>query len=188
MGMILVLTTLSDENLRRVLADPPLVWKVLAPDDSEPYDDARNEAGEGGSDDDVVLGDGEGEEDDLDKAWHGIHFLLTASAWEGQPPLHFLVAGGTPVGDIDVGYGPARVLTSAEVASVHRALSELPDDTLRARFDPAAFQQADIYPGIWDRDSKEHDLLLYLMDYLGTLRAFLERAVAARMGLVISVT
>jgi hypothetical protein len=24
---------------------------------------------------------------DVDKAWHGIHFLLTGSTWEGEAPL-----------------------------------------------------------------------------------------------------
>ncbi len=23
---------------------------------------------------------------DIDKAWHGIHFLLNGNAWEGEPP------------------------------------------------------------------------------------------------------
>ena len=41
MGMCLALCTLSDENLRKVLADPPLIWKVIAPDDPEVYENSR---------------------------------------------------------------------------------------------------------------------------------------------------
>jgi len=31
----------------------------------------------------------EGTRCDLEKSWHGIHYLLTGSAWEGDPPLRF---------------------------------------------------------------------------------------------------
>jgi hypothetical protein len=40
---------------------------------------------------------------DVDKAWHGIHYLLTGTAWEGDPPLDFIVKGGSQVGDVDDG-------------------------------------------------------------------------------------
>ena len=43
MSMILELVALSDANIRRVLSDPPLVWKVVAPDDPEMYESARAE-------------------------------------------------------------------------------------------------------------------------------------------------
>ena len=31
---------------------------------------------------------------EVDKAWHGLHFLLTGTAWEGDFPLNFIVSGG----------------------------------------------------------------------------------------------
>ena len=34
---------------------------------------------------------------DLDKAWHCLHYLLTGSAVGGEPPLDFLLQGGTAV-------------------------------------------------------------------------------------------
>lgn len=181
------LTTLRDENIVRILADPPLVWQVLAPDDPEIYADARDEAGgEGGAA--LALGEGEGDDVGLDKAWHAIHYLLTGTAWDGDPPLDLLVTGGTPVGDVDVGYGPARALTAAEVAEAHRALDGLSDEELRGRFDPAAMTDADIYPSIWDRAPEEDDVLGYVMGHLAELRAFLARAAGAGMGAVISLS
>jgi hypothetical protein len=42
-----------------------------------------------------------GREVDLDKAWHGLHFLFTDSAWEGDEPGCFLVRGGQEIGDED---------------------------------------------------------------------------------------
>src|SRR5438270_9992408 len=45
------------------------------------------------------------QEFDVDKAWHGIHFLLTDSDWEGEGPLAFILHGGREINE-DLGYGP----------------------------------------------------------------------------------
>lgn len=52
----------------------------------------------------------DGDEIDLEKAWHGLQFLFTGTAWEGDEPACYLVRGGLEVGKVDVGYGPARAL------------------------------------------------------------------------------
>jgi len=195
--MCLGLATLSDANINRVLSDPPLVWRVIAPDDPEPFDAARaaqrkptllsrlfgrrQEVSAGADLDPTATGD----VSDLDKAWHGIHYLLTGSAWEGDPPLNFLVSGGRAVGDIDVGYGPARVLTAAEIRKAHDALRALTDEALRARFDPEDMIAKEIYPEIWDRSSADDDTLGYLMEYVQVLRRLLDQAVAKSLGLVV---
>src|SRR5687767_14577361 len=127
MSMIVAMVTLGDANIARVLQDPPLIWRVIAPDDPEPYESARRLASKpsflgrifgrssatgpkpGASAESFALGAGEGLVTDLDKAWHGIHYLLTGTAAEGGKPLDFLVSGGREVGNVDIGYGPARV-------------------------------------------------------------------------------
>jgi Domain of unknown function (DUF1877) len=134
MGMCLCLVTLSDANIDRVLRDPPLIWRVVSPDDRELFESARAEQRRGPgligrlfgqkreipSTSDLELTATEGHEADLDKAWHGIHYLLTGTAWEGEPPLDFLVRGGRTVGTIEVGYSPARVLTAEETVRSRR--------------------------------------------------------------------
>src|SRR5215207_4511371 len=60
---------------------------------------------------------------DLGKTWHAIHFGLTGSRLGGEAPLNFLVAEGTPIGDVDVGYGPARALTSTQVRALAEAVA-----------------------------------------------------------------
>lgn len=204
MSMILELHTVSDANLTRVLADPPLVWKVLSPDDDSLYDAARAEAGTAEAGFlrrlfgrpasakepavDFPLAPGEVDTIDLDKAWHGIHFLLTGTAWEGEPPLNFLMHGGTVIGEVEVGYGPARGMTAAEVKVVAGALAGIDEAFMRARFDPVQMTQLGIYPGIWDRDPAEDDSFGYCMEYFGALRAFVMRAAERGAGLVISLT
>lgn len=75
------LRLVSDGQLEEPIADPEQIEGFLYESD-------------GSSDD----------EEYLDKAWHGLHFLFTGTAWEGDPPLNFLVSGGREIGDVDVGY------------------------------------------------------------------------------------
>jgi|MudIll2142460700_1097286.scaffolds.fasta_scaffold34605_3 hypothetical protein len=121
---------------------------------------------------------------EVDKAWHGIHFLLCSSAWEGRHPLNFIVAGGTPIGDVDVGYGPARAYTSTEVAEIAQALQSITGDQLRAKFDSKVFFDNKIYPEIWN-EPVEECLDSYLLSYFEDLKAFVLKARDDGRGLVV---
>ena len=112
---------------------------------------------------------------DIDKTWHTIHFLLTGQAWEGEPPLYNVVFGGTPLGDQDVGYGPARFLLPAQVRETAVALAAIPFSSLQQRFDLNRLAAADIYPSIWE-DTDRDDELLYLQPYYQALVQFFEQA------------
>jgi hypothetical protein len=199
MSMILGLNTLSDGSIDSVLAKPALIWRVVAPDDRHVHAEALGSPARQGffarlfrkaasapPPPALALADGEVSDTDLDKAWHGIHFLLTGSDWGGDPPLNFLVAGGTPVGDIDVGYGPARVFRSTEVAEIHKALGGLQEDDLRKRFQPDVMMKKDIYPTIWDRDPKDDDALGYLLEYFAVLKKFVSDAADKGLGIVVT--
>jgi hypothetical protein len=83
----------------------------------------------------LELGPGEGglgELGDMEKMWHGVHYLLTGTAWEGEPPLNFLLAGRREL-DIEVGQAPVLLYTSAETREIASALSAVSDAELRAR-------------------------------------------------------
>ena len=43
---------------------------------------------------------------DLQGVWHGLHFLFTGTAWEGDEPACYLVQGGEDVGDDDFDVPP----------------------------------------------------------------------------------
>ncbi|NMD36770.1 MAG: YfbM family protein [Planctomycetes bacterium] len=200
MGMYLELYTLSDENIRRVSADPPLIWKVVAPDDPEAYENARTKKPTGflarlfgrqsvttPQREELALRDGEVVDTELGKAWHGIHYLLTQTECEGEEPLNFLVSGGTPIGDVDVGYGPARAFTAAEVSAIREALRPIDDAFLRGRFNPSEMMRLGIYPEIWDRDPAVDDTLGWCLECFSSLKAFIETANERNMGLVIRI-
>jgi hypothetical protein len=190
--MVLGLVMLGDANLARVVADPPLLWKVIAPDEPEAYERARRESSKGGflaklfgrrqpaeEPEPFEMGETEGITTDLDKAWHGIDYLL------GER-LPFLVDGGRSVTGVEPGYGPPRVFTADETRAIRDELSRVSDDELRARFDPEAMDAAEIYPNIWVRDGDEG--LAYLLENVQTLRGFLDQAVDEGLGIIVYLT
>jgi Domain of unknown function (DUF1877) len=110
---------------------------------------------------------------DTDKAWHGIHFVLTGDAFGGEEPLANVVMGGVPIGEEDVGSGPARGLTVAEVSAVAAALQNIDETEFRKRIDLETLAVNDIYPQVWT----DEDDLEYLASHFSTLReTFLKAA------------
>jgi hypothetical protein len=106
----------------------------------------------------------------IDGDWHALHVLLTgeicglAEIEPAPPPLDNVVLGGTET-PFDAGYGKVRFLAPYEVCEVADALHEIPEEALRARFDPVAFTKAEIYPasrrGGWDLKALEPLLSTY---------------------------
>lgn len=121
----------------------------------------------------------------LEKSWHGLHFVLTGTAWEGHPPLNFIAGGGVPLGDEDVGYGPARLLAAPDVRTLDAALDGIPDSEFLRRFDPAGLAEADIYPQIWDEPLE--DLQQEFARYFSDLKSHVKRAAKSGQALMIAI-
>lgn len=119
---------------------------------------------------------------DLDKAWHGLHWLLTGSVDDTSTPAGQAVLGGTEIGE-DWGYGPPRLLRPDDVRRVAEALDAVTADDLRARFDAGAMTAADVYPFIWDEEDVFEE---YLAPSFDLLRDFYARA-ASRGDAVLAV-
>lgn len=121
---------------------------------------------------------------ELEKSWHGLHYLLTGSATDGDEPLNFLLAG-EPLGDDDPEDGPPRYLSPEAVISLGTALSALSDDELWSRFDPDLMESEGIYPGVWDEP--EADLQEEYLTYFRELQKFVRQARIEGKALVVSV-
>ena len=65
-------------------------------------------------------------------------------------------------------------------------LDAVDDATLRARFDPAAMSEAEIYPHIWDDGEDEFDN--YLLPHFTALRDFYRDAAASGDAVLLAVT
>jgi hypothetical protein len=200
MGMYLSLAGVSDATIARIHADPPLIWQIVAPEDPEAVAAARGPAPRQGFFARLLgreppppapvpppldLQPGEGDLGDagyLDKAWHGIHFLLTGTAWKGDPPLNFLLVGGRRVEDFET----AHTFTAAETQGIAAALARVDDAELRRRFAPEEMMRLEIYPEIWDRDPANEDPLGYLLEMVAVLRQGLGLVVGRGHGLLLT--
>ncbi len=160
MSMILCLKETPDTKIEELLKDPDSIENFL--DEAE---------------DSGYL--------ELDKAWHGIHFLLTNSDWQGEKPLCYLLYGGKPIGDIDVGYGPANAITSKQVAEFDAALEKIDEAEFRSRFNPKLMMTNEIYPTIWDRPVEKDDTLGYLCEYFRNLKDYVKTTKQANNGMII---
>ena len=109
--------------------------------------------GPASDEDDAAVVEGLGPDLYIEKAWHGVHWLLCGTPMEAPPPLGDAILGGDELG-ADVGYGPARTLDTARTAAVAEALADLPADDIAARFDASRLDADDIYPSGWDEQGR----------------------------------
>lgn len=123
---------------------------------------------------------------DLDKAWHGLHYLLTETADGGEAPFCYLAHGGKVISNYEGGY--ERLLVPDEVAALDNALSELSPDDLRPKFNPQTMMAKGVYPAIWDRDPQQDDTLGWLLEFYAELRTFVREAAANGQGIVVDLS
>ncbi|GAA4031981.1 hypothetical protein GCM10022409_15300 [Hymenobacter glaciei] len=172
MGMYCELRQLNPDYASQLLADPDRVLHYAE----------RVESGR-------LPKAAQGEDLNLDKAWHGLHYLLTGTAWAGTEPACYLLAGGEQVGDEEehdvFGYGPARILMPAQVAAFNFAVAALTPAEIELRYQPAEMTRLDIYPGIWERPDEAENNFGFLTEAAAGLRGFLRRAATQGQALII---
>jgi hypothetical protein len=111
----------------------------------------------------------------LDKAWHGVHYVLCGETEPGESLLSQAVLGGSEVGEAFSGYGPARCFTTKQVAALASALADpQAEQEAAGRYDPRRMAELQIYPFGWD----EVDAREWVFDALHDLRDFYAEAAA----------
>ena len=172
MGMTCQLRQVSANYAQRLLSNPDEVLQYV--------DDA--DSGE-------LPEEAQGEDIDLDKAWHGLHYLLTGTAWEGREPYCYLLSGGEQIGDAeehDVGHGPVRILLPPQVALFSDAVQLLTPGEVHRRLNAKEMTRLDIYPEVWAREGPAaQENLDYLTENAADLQAFLRRTVTDQKAVVI---
>lgn len=128
-----------------------------------------------------------GNEDfDVDKAWHGIHFLLCDDPTSGDGVLSFIMDGGRFIGRVDVGYGPARAFKKNELEEIYGAIEKIQASDLKKKCDKKKFESNNIYPFIWDEP--EDECFGYLLSYFEKLKLFLKRTLDAGKGILVYIS
>lgn len=162
MGMVAYFTAASAAQLNELRADPDTMEEFLFPNDGD--DEPENTV-------------------DIDKSWHGIHFLLCQLANGEDDPLAAAVLGGEEVGEDLVGYGPPRVHEPGLVKKIALAMASVTLEMLEGAFDSKAMSESNIYPEIWERDGKE--ALEYLTHFFPQLSSFYQEAAKRGDGAVL---
>jgi hypothetical protein len=122
---------------------------------------------------------GKGADISIEKAWHGVHYLLCGSAQPGSDLASQVVMGGTEIGE-NLGYGPARYFAPDKVADIARELTRPNlEAEMIARWDPDQMMTLGIYPVQFEPDDDE-----WLMDAFRKLRKFYVDASAANLAVV----
>lgn len=120
----------------------------------------------------------------LDKAWHGVHYLLAGTTETGPDLRSQAVLGGVELGDDPegfAGYGPARYFRAAQVRALSEELGRPEvEREAAARFDPAKMTQLQIYPG-WRAGEQDRQ---WVMEALRRLREFYSRAAAEKRAII----
>jgi hypothetical protein len=162
MGMVACFAAVNLETLNKLKENPVEIEEYLYPEDGE--EEPPNYI-------------------DVDKAWNGIHYMLTGTADGGSEPLSLVVLGGEEIG-ADLGYGPARFLTPQQVQAISAALTALGEEEFQKRFAPKEMEAANVYPEIiWVRDGQE--ALDYVMENYRPLVIFYSEAAARGDGVIL---
>jgi hypothetical protein len=122
---------------------------------------------------------------DIEKGWHGLHFLLTGTADEGEEPACYLVSGGEHLDD----EGQTRALRPNQVRRFAEYLSTLTPAELTRRYDPVRMTKLEIYPdAIWMRPSSpDGSPLQWLLGCFSDVQRFMDRAAAANNGVIVNI-
>ena len=201
MGIYLSIYALSDATIERLHADPPLAWRVMDPEQPEREAEARADlqprpglfarlfrgakAEPPPVPPPLELAPGEGDLDrlgDFEKSWHGLHYLLTGTSEEGEPPLNFLMGGGREL-ELQDGEPPLLTHSSADTRRIADALLRLGDDEVRARANPVEMTRLEIYPGSWSEEFLGH-----LLEDVRRLRETVSVVAGRGFGLLVSIS
>lgn len=110
----------------------------------------------------------------LDKNWHVIHYLFSRTPWEGPLPQASLLSG-SELGRVNVGYGPARILTPQQIEAFRDFLDALDKDKYASGVTGTELEQNQIY-GAYPEWSQED--ANYLWEYVEALKSFFSNAKA----------
>lgn len=203
MGLTCSLHRASEAEIKRLLAEPDVIAGFLYPEDSslqvrkvwprgvlgwllrltpitieEVVPDSDGGAAIHPPDPDRSI--------DIDRGWHGLHFLFTGTADEGDEPACYFVRGGQDLDD----EGHARALRPDQVRRFAVYLDTLTPAELARRYDPARMTELDIYPGvIWTRPSApDESPLAWLTGCYAEVQQFVKKVAASGEGLIIDIS
>jgi hypothetical protein len=121
-----------------------------------------------------------GDETDLDKSWHIVHYLLTGETGRAVGPLSLIGDDLHPLADVDLGLGKPNVISCEATRAFAEAAGAMTDTEFLSRFRPAEMPTDDLYMGDVIARGDHDDMKEYALENFHNLRDF--AAEAARNG------
>ncbi len=194
MGVCCVLYAVRDATLAEVLADPPLVWRVIDADDASAY---LREIGVGARRSwfarlfgapppapevrALSFSEHERQMADLDKSWDGLNACLLAC----RPDVPGLFDGSGKIGKVEVGYGPALYHRSETMLQIAEAYLSVTDAELLQALRTADLSRRYLAE-VWKRG--DPDAVSYLVEHFAELRCFLQHTREHSLGAILQYT
>jgi len=122
---------------------------------------------------------------DLEKSFHGLHYLFTGSVQEGEEPLCYLLHKGRGIGACNI--GEVKAISGDQLAAFEAALQAIDKKELLRRYDAKPMAEAEI--NVFDvvccdtEDGRE-----YFCEKLVQLKEFLKAASVRKQGMIIWLT
>lgn len=123
---------------------------------------------------------------ELNQAWHILHFLFSGSDAEGKWPSTFIMFGGQEIGP-DLGYGPARLLTTELLEDVASFLNAQSLQSLDTAYVARNIEQAKIYWQVSSAPADRQIQIEELWDIVVNMRSFIEASVQLRGSILVQV-
>jgi len=119
-----------------------------------------------------------GDEADLDKSWHIVHYLLSGSSGRGESPLGLIGDDLHPLADVDLGLGKPNVISPSEVRAFAQTTAAMSDADFLTRFKPDEMPVDELYMGDVIARGDHEDMMEYALENFHILRDFAGKAAA----------
>jgi hypothetical protein len=119
---------------------------------------------------------------DFEKSWGGLHYLLTGTEYEGEPPFNFLMGGGRDL-ELEDGEAPLITHSSVDTRRIADALMRLSDEEVRRRVNLEEMNQLEIYRRPWEESDVED-----LLEDFRRLRETVSAVAGKGFGLLVSIS
>lgn len=194
MGVCFVAYSISKSNLALILADPPLVWRVLDRESDAGY--LAQLAVENRSSllnrlfgkpkptskpKSLTFLESELRELDVDKAWDGLRLCIKQCV----PNAPDFFEGQGKIGNFEIGYGPALYATSEIIAAFASALQGIEEAALVDKLRTADFKGVYL-ADVWKR--QDEVAKSYLLENFRDLRAFARHCTAHDQAAILQFT
>ncbi len=181
MGIAYCMIRTSPQNVEILLNRPKAVAEFVY-QDPDVYEEPKPSflskliGSKSNTEDGSVPKRAEGDEGDLDKSWHIVHYLLCGDVGRGDGPLALIGDDLNPLADINLGLGKPNIISADWVKEFTDLASRMTEEDFLARYVPEEMPLDDLYLGDVIARGDSDDIREYALENFEYLRKFASEA------------